>query len=124
MPYRIWGTRFHCSKPECGRQQLASCGLYKVVCRVIDLSDDYYMGAEYLECGKCHKKLPSGSMDILGQLDLAHRSYFPAILSYHLALDKRVVALLKVRSLGNSSIKLARKLQENHIHDYLERKLR
>ncbi|GFO32833.1 kelch-like protein 7 [Plakobranchus ocellatus] len=124
MPYRIWGTRFHCSKPECRRQQLASCGLYKTVRRVIDLSDDYYMGAEYLECGKCHKKLPSWSMDILGQLDPAHRSYFPAVLTYHLALDKRVVALLRDRSLGNSSTQLARKLQEIHTQDYLERKLR
>ncbi|GFO40157.1 hypothetical protein PoB_006666200 [Plakobranchus ocellatus] len=63
-------------------------------------------------------------MDILGQLEPAHRSYFPAVLSYHFTLDERVVALLKDRSLGNSSTKLARKLQENHTHDYLERKLR
>ncbi|GFO37241.1 hypothetical protein PoB_006374600 [Plakobranchus ocellatus] len=93
--------------PECRRQQLASCGLYKTVRRVIDLSVDYYMGAEYLECGKCHKKLPSWSMDILGQLDPAHRSSFPAVLTYHFALDKRVVAFLKDRSLGNSSTQLA-----------------
>ncbi|GFN91715.1 hypothetical protein PoB_001822100 [Plakobranchus ocellatus] len=124
MPYRIWGTRFHCTKPDCRRQQLVSCGLYKTVRRVIDLSNDYYMGAEYLECGKCHKKLPSWSMDILDQLDPAHRSYFPAVLTYHLALDKRVVALVKDRSLGNSTTQLARKLQEKHTHDYLERKLR
>ncbi|GFO02874.1 hypothetical protein PoB_002937900 [Plakobranchus ocellatus] len=107
MPYRIWGVPFQCSKPEYCRQQSASCELQKVVPRVIDLSDDHYMEAE----------VASWSMDILNQLDLAHRSYFTTV------LDKHVVALLKDRSLGNSSTQSACKLQENHTQDYLERKL-
>ena len=104
--------------------QLSSCGLYKTVRRVIDQVDDYYMGTEYLECGKCHRKLPAWSKEILEQLDICNRLRFPAVLSYHLALDRRVVAELRDRSLGNSATRLYLKLSELHYHDYMERVLK
>ncbi|RUS74336.1 hypothetical protein EGW08_017906 [Elysia chlorotica] len=70
MPYPIWGYLFYpfeCSQPGCARRQLHSCGLYKTVRRVIDQVDDYYMGTEYLECGRCHKS-PGWSLELLDQL--------------------------------------------------------
>ncbi|GFS01684.1 hypothetical protein ElyMa_001104000, partial [Elysia marginata] len=52
MPYRMWNARFLCSQPGCEGQRLNSCGIYRTVRRLIDRVDDYYMGTEYLECGK------------------------------------------------------------------------
>ncbi|KAK3731260.1 hypothetical protein RRG08_025803 [Elysia crispata] len=123
MPYRILAFPFLCSQPGCDRRQLSSCGLYKTVRRVIDQVDDYYMGMEYLECGKCHRKVPAWSQEILDQLDICNRLRFPAVLSYHLALDQRVVAELRDRSLDNSATRLYGKLSELHYHDYMERVL-
>ncbi|KAK3778485.1 hypothetical protein RRG08_066679 [Elysia crispata] len=82
------------------------------------------MGTEYLECGKCHRKVPAWSQEILDQLDICNRLRLPAVLSYHLALDRRVVAELRDRSLGNSSTRLYRKLSELHYHEYMERVLK
>ncbi|RUS90903.1 hypothetical protein EGW08_001300, partial [Elysia chlorotica] len=113
MPYRIWGYPFVCSQPGCARRQLHSCGLYKTVRRVIDQVDDYYMGTEYLECGRCHKS-PGWSLELLDQLGYVERSQFPAVLSYQLALDKKIVSELRHRSLGNSPTAVFKKLQENH----------
>ncbi|KAK3787958.1 hypothetical protein RRG08_008975 [Elysia crispata] len=94
MPYRMLAFPFLCCQPGCDWRQL-SCGHYKTAPRrVIDQVDDYYMGTEYLEC---------------------------AVLSYHLALDRRVVSELRDRSLGNSDTTLYRKLSELHYHDYMER---
>ena len=124
MPYRILAFPFLCSQPGCDRRQLSSCGLYKTVRRVIDQVDDYYMGMEYLECGKCHRKVPAWSQEILDQLDICNRLRFPAVLSYHLALDQRVVAELRDRSLDNSATRLYGKLSELHYHDYMERVLK
>ena len=98
MPYPMLPFPFVCSQPGCDRRQVSSCGLYKTVRRVIDQVDDYYMGTEYLECGKCHRKVPAWSQEILDQLDICNRLRFPAVLSYHLALDRRVVAELLDRS--------------------------
>ena len=121
MPYRMLAFPFLCCQPGCDWRQL-SCGHYKTAPRrVIDQVDDYYMGTEYLECGKCHRKVPALSQEILDQLDICNRLRFPAVLSYHLALDRRVVAELRDRSLGNSDTTLYRKLSELHYHDYMER---
>ncbi|KAL6473039.1 hypothetical protein MHYP_G00192270 [Metynnis hypsauchen] len=40
------------------------------------------MATEYLECHRCRKKVAGWSLDILEQLDPAHRAMFPAILTY------------------------------------------
>ena len=82
MPYRMWKLRLVCIRSACGGHQLTSCGLYKTVRRVLDLDGYYHMGTEYLECGGCHKKYAAWSAVILNQLDLGHRSQFPALLTY------------------------------------------
>ncbi|GFR92966.1 hypothetical protein ElyMa_000880800 [Elysia marginata] len=119
MPYRMWNARFLCSQPGCEGQQLNSCGLYRTVRRVIDRVDDYYMGTEYLECGKCHKKSPAWNQAILRQLDPAQRLMFPAVLSYKLALDSSIVDEMRDRALGNTPTMLQRKLQEAHYKKYV-----
>ncbi|KAK3787956.1 hypothetical protein RRG08_008973 [Elysia crispata] len=121
MPYRMLAFPFLCCQPGCDWRQL-SCGHYKTAPRrVIDQVDDYYMGTEYLECGKCHRKVPAWSQEILDQLDICNPLRFPAVLSYHLALDRRVVAELRDGSLSNSDTTLYRKLSELYYHDYMER---
>jgi len=76
MPYRMWSVRLSCLQPACYGHRLTSCGLYKVVRQVLALA------SEYLECGKCHKKYTAWSDAVLQQLDVGHRSYFPAVLTY------------------------------------------
>nr|XP_029513434.1 uncharacterized protein LOC115127957 isoform X1 [Oncorhynchus nerka]XP_029513435.1 uncharacterized protein LOC115127957 isoform X1 [Oncorhynchus nerka] len=51
----------------------------------------YYMGTEYLECRLCKKLLAGWSLEVLNQLDTSHRSMFPAILTYRLSCDLKVV---------------------------------
>ncbi|GFR95714.1 hypothetical protein ElyMa_000951600 [Elysia marginata] len=119
MPYRMWNARFLCSQPGCEGQQLNSYGLYRTVRRIIDRVDDYYMGTEYLECGKCHKKSPAWNQAILRQLDPAQRLMFPAVLSYKLALDSSIVDEMRDRALGNTPTMLQRKLQEAHYKKYV-----
>ncbi|KAK3726795.1 hypothetical protein RRG08_058447 [Elysia crispata] len=123
MPYCMLAFPFLCSQRGCEQNQFSSCGLHKTVCWVIDQVDDYYMGTEYLECGKCIRKVAAWSWEILDQLDPCIRMHFPAVLSYHLALDRRFVAELHGRSLGNKSTKVYRKLKELHSTVYLERVL-
>ena len=100
---------FTCSQPGCERRQLSSCGLYKTVRHFIDQVDYYYHGDR-----KCHMKVAAWSREILDQLDPCNRRQFPAVLSYHLTLDRRIVAELRHRSLGNSSTRVYRKLKELH----------
>ena len=109
MPYRMLAFPFMCSQPGCERRQLSYCGLYKTVRHFIDHVDYYYHGD-----GKCHMKVAARSREILDQLDPCNRRQFPAVLSYHLPLDRRVVAELLHRSLGNSSTRVHRKLKELH----------
>lgn len=79
VPYRKWAYRFTC--PSCDRS-LTGAGLYRTVRRVLDLSGWYFMGTEYLECLRCKRKWAAWSPDVLGQMDLAHRLQFPAVLTY------------------------------------------
>ena len=122
MPCRMFGYPLVCSRRGCVQEPLTSVCLYKVVRRVIDRVEDYYMGTEYLQCARCGKRVPAWSLDILSQLNDTQRSYFPAVLSYHLALDKWVLLEMRDWSLGNSSSKLSKKLQESHSEDYIQRR--
>ncbi|KAL6473026.1 hypothetical protein MHYP_G00192340 [Metynnis hypsauchen] len=61
---------------------VSASGLYKTVRRVLDIDGWYFMATEYLECHRCRKKVAGWSLDILEQLDPAHRAMFPAILTY------------------------------------------
>ena len=66
----------------CYGKSLTSCGIYKNVRQVLAMDSFYSTACEYLECGKCHKKYIGWSDVVLQQLNVGHRSYFPAILTY------------------------------------------
>lgn len=57
----------------------------------------YSMAAEYLECGKCHKKYVAWSDAVLQQLDVGHRTQFPAILTYRYYVTHLSIILTVVR---------------------------
>ena len=86
MPYRMWSVDLKCIQSACSGRRLTACGLYKQVRQVVDLDGFYTLASEYLECGKCNKKYISWSDAILDQLDVGHRSQFPAILTYKYVL--------------------------------------
>ncbi|XP_055763318.1 uncharacterized protein LOC129839740 isoform X1 [Salvelinus fontinalis] len=123
MPYRLWAFKFVCTQPRCKRQKLTGCGVYKTVRRVLDMDGWYFMGTEYLECRLCKKKLAGWSLDILDQLDASHRSIFPAILTYRLSCDLKVVRLMRERTLGNSVTRLYNQLREQHSLTWMSRTL-
>ncbi|XP_062250362.1 uncharacterized protein LOC133959255 [Platichthys flesus] len=120
-PYRMWAYKLSC--PNCKRQ-LTGAGLYKTVRRVLDFGGWYHMGTEYLECGGCKRKYAAWGQGIMSQLDLAHKAQFPAVLTYKLSCDKRVVGMMKARTLGNSASRLRAALLEQHTGDWLLRTLR
>ncbi|KAJ8007961.1 hypothetical protein DPEC_G00099780 [Dallia pectoralis] len=123
MPYRLWAFRFVCTQSQCNGRKLTGCGVYKTVRKVLDLDGWYFMGTEYLECSKCKKKWASWSLDVLNQLDPSHRAKFPAILTYRLSCDMKVVRLMRERTLGNSVTRLYSLLREQHSADWMARTL-
>ena len=82
MPMRVWKVKLVCVNEACNSKQLHLSGIYNKVRAVLDLNEYYYLGAERLECGKCHRRYVSWNTVILRQLDLAHRLQFPVILTY------------------------------------------
>ncbi len=86
---------------------------------VIDIDCKYYLiGGDYPRCSKCMIPVCLWSIDILKQLDPSHRNKFPAVLTTHLALDRRCVAMLRPRTIGNSSSYLQQALQEIHSEEW------
>lgn len=82
MPLKMWLFPLVCVRPDCGRHRLTAAGIYRTVRKVLDIDGWYDLATEYLECKRCKKKYPAWSEDILGQLDMGHRSQFPALLTY------------------------------------------
>lgn len=82
MPLKMWRFPLACVQPACGKHRLTAAGLYRTVRKVLDIDGWYDLATEYLECKRCGKKYPAWSEDILGQLDMGHRSQFPALLTY------------------------------------------
>ncbi|XP_043963367.1 uncharacterized protein LOC122825850 [Gambusia affinis] len=122
MPLKMWSIPLVCVQPACGSHRLTAAGLYQTVRRVLDIDGWYDLATEYLEC---KKKYPAWSEDILKQLDLGHRSKFPAILTYRYSCDFRVVVLMRnqERSQGNSVTQLYNKLTEEHSAAWMHRAL-
>ena len=56
---------------DCILGSLSRCGLHRTVREVVDFGDYYYIITEYLECGKCKRKVAAWNTAILGQLDVA-----------------------------------------------------
>ncbi|KAL7401062.1 hypothetical protein ABVT39_022271 [Epinephelus coioides] len=117
-PYRMW--QYHLKCPTCGHK-LTGGGIYKTVRRVLDLDGWYCMGTEYLECRYCGKKLAAWSECVRKQLDFDHQLLFPAVLTYRLSCDKKVLAQLKGRTLGNSVSRLHSLLEEQHTAEWMRR---
>ncbi|XP_027132529.1 uncharacterized protein LOC113745221 [Larimichthys crocea] len=73
-----------------------SSGIYRKVREVIDVDSRYYLvGGDYPRCSKCSQPVCPWSQDMLSQLDVAHRSLFPAVLTTQLALDRKCITFLK-----------------------------
>ncbi|KAJ4941723.1 hypothetical protein JOQ06_011598 [Pogonophryne albipinna] len=119
-PYKMW--TYHLKCPNCAHK-LTGGGLYKTVRRVLDLDGWYYMGTEYLECSSCTKKCASWSESIRSQLDLDHQLLFPAVLTYRLSCDRKVLAQMKGRTLGNSASRLHSFLVEQHTAEWMRRSI-
>ena len=99
LPYSLHDFPLVCSQPGCNPNRLRSAGLFKTVRLVVDWVHDYYIGTEYLECGRCNKKVPGWSLDILSQLDKHQVEQFLAVVLYQLALDKTLLLKLRDRTM-------------------------
>ena len=124
-PMRMWGISLKC--PKCSGK-MNSSGIYRKVREVIDVDSRYYLvGGDYPRCSKCLN--PSllvcpWSQDILSQLDVAHRSLFPAVLTTQLALDRKAVTFLKPRTSGNSSSYVQSAMEEAHSEEWARQTIR
>lgn len=118
-PMRMWGIPLKCT--QCHRKMHHS-GIYTKVREVIDVDSKYYLiGGDYPRCSKCKLPICPWSSDILKQLDPSKRHKFPAVLTTHLALDRKCVTLLRPRTAGNSSSYLQQAFQEAHSEEWARR---
>ncbi|XP_066554861.1 uncharacterized protein LOC136744559 [Amia ocellicauda] len=124
MPYRMWAVKLTCIQPQCEGHRLTGAGLYKMARQVLSIKGWYDMVTEYLECRRCSKKYAGWSGDVLQQLDVAHWSQFPAILTYPLSCDYTVLSLMREHTLGNSATRLCKQLQEQHSEAWQHKTLR
>lgn len=116
IPVRLWKCQFRC--PEC-KKELTTHFLYKTVKLVIDMSSYYYIGTEYLDCKSCKTSFAAWDSRLLAQLPDRYASEFPAIQTYQSACDRAVVAMLRGRTLGNSSTAMQQRIHELHSDQYL-----
>ncbi|KAM8891175.1 uncharacterized protein AB9W97_011834 isoform 1-T2 [Spinachia spinachia] len=63
---------------------------------------------------RCKKKVGAWSQGIIRQLSPTYSCQFPAVLTYKLSCDMRVVIQLRSRTLGNSATQLYNTLREQH----------
>ncbi|KAI9541365.1 hypothetical protein NQZ68_031021 [Dissostichus eleginoides] len=71
--------------------------------------------------GRCKKKVGGWSQGIIRQLAPTYSCQFPAVLTYKLSCDHRVVTQLKSRTLGNSATQLCNTLREQHSDAWMRR---
>ncbi|XP_071358624.1 uncharacterized protein [Trachinotus anak] len=81
MPYKLWKVKVVCPSPACWQHQLTGSELHKRAWQFLDVDRMYNMVTETLTCTKCRSTHVSWSQTVLMQLDLAHRSEFPVILT-------------------------------------------
>ncbi|XP_062329379.1 uncharacterized protein LOC134029309 [Osmerus eperlanus] len=121
-PMRMWGIPLKCTR--CDRKMHHS-GIYPKVREVIDVDTRYYLvGGDYPRCSKCMLPVCPWSQEILAQLDVAHRSLFPAVLTTQLALDRKCMTFLKPRTSGNSSSYLQSAVEEAHSEEWARQTIR
>ncbi|XP_032362985.1 uncharacterized protein LOC116674905 [Etheostoma spectabile] len=120
MPHRIWQQQLTCPQPLC-TGTMTKAGLYRTIRRVLDIDGWYLLATEYLECRRCKKKVGGWSQGLIRQLSPTYSCQFPAVLTYKLSCDLRVVAQLRSRTLGNSASRLCNTLREAHSVAWLRR---
>ncbi len=121
-PMRMWGIPLKCPQCSC---RMNSSGIYRKVREVIDVDSRYYLvGGDYPRCNKCSQPVCPWSQQILSQLDVAHRSLFPAVLTTQLALDRKCITFLKPRTSGNSSSYLQSAIEEAHSEEWARQTIR
>lgn len=89
---------------------LTKAGLYRTIRRVLDIDGWHLMATEYLECRRREKKVGGWSQGIIRQLAPMYSCKFPAVLTYGLSCDQRVVMQLRSRCMGNSATQLVNTL--------------
>lgn len=87
----------------------------------MDIDGWYLMATEYLECRRCQRKVAGWSQEVMEQLEPGHRCQFPALLTYQLSCDRRVISMLRERTRGNSATQLYKKLCEVHSETWMRR---
>ncbi|MED6256181.1 hypothetical protein ATANTOWER_021446 [Ataeniobius toweri] len=122
MPHRIWCLQLTCPQPSC-TGSMTKAGLYRTIWRVLDIDGWYLMATEYLECRRCKRKVGGWSQVIVGQLPPTYSCLFPAVLTYKLSCDQKVVAQLRSRTLGNSATQLYNTLREQHTESWMRRSI-
>ncbi|XP_015252760.1 PREDICTED: uncharacterized protein LOC107099224 [Cyprinodon variegatus] len=120
MPHRIWRLQLTCPQPSC-TGSMTKAGLYRTIRRVLDIDGWCLMATEYLECRQCKKKVAGWSQGIIRQLPPTYSCQFPAVLTYKLSCDQRVVGQLRSRTLGNSATRLYNTLREQHSDAWMRR---
>ncbi|XP_039616262.1 uncharacterized protein LOC120533436 [Polypterus senegalus] len=120
MPYCMWGYKLSCT--ACSHR-LSGSGLYRTIRRVLDTDGWYFMTTEYLECRHCRKKVAGWSQDILDQLHHTRQDDFPAILTYRLSCNIKLIGQMRERTLGNRATRLRRYLLEEHTRSWLTRSI-
>ncbi|XP_051996487.1 uncharacterized protein LOC127653743 [Xyrauchen texanus] len=106
-----------------GRSKLTTDLKLWTIRRVLDFDGWYLMVTEYLECRRCKRKVAAWSQEVVSQLGEGHRALFPAILTYKLACDRRVIIQLRERTLGNSATQLYKKLCEAHTEAWMRQSI-
>ena len=120
MPRKMWRMVITC--PHCGvDKELRSKGVYHHVRRVVDISDTYYLAAEYMDCRACSGTFIAWDQRILEQLPDGVRARFPVVLTYKYACDRAVIVFLRARTLGNSPGAMKHNLQELHSEEHLRK---
>ncbi|XP_039626713.1 uncharacterized protein LOC120540217 [Polypterus senegalus] len=91
------------------------------VARREDTDRWYFMATEYLECRRCRKKVVGWLQYVLDQLHHTHRDEFPAILTYRLSCDKKLIGQMREHTLGNGANRLCRYILEKHTRSWMLR---
>jgi len=126
MPVRMWGAILRC--PNC-QTALCSKGLYTNVRQVIDISERYYLVAQYHYCPTCpNPEKPTSKATfiaydrrLLEQLPTHQRDQFPIIMTYKYACDEKVVALMRSRTVGNSPTAVCHTVAEIHSEQWMRK---
>ena len=121
MPRKMWGMALVCPRCTDERQRLRSKGVYHKVRRVMDVTDLYYLAAEYMDCRRCGGTLIAWDERVLEQLPEGVRARFPVVLTNKYASDRAVISFLRARTLGNSPSVMKHNLQEQHTETHLRK---